>query len=75
MADMEASIGLSSDHPDMTLSHELMLQVPIITTIAGARATAQALKGIKAGPLHQVPLQDYFPEAAELSNVEFKLND
>jgi hypothetical protein len=37
--------------------------VPIITTIAGARATAMALKAMKAGPLQQVPLQQYFPGA------------
>ena len=49
------------------------VQVPIITTVSGAKATATALKGLKSGPLEQVPLQDYFPQAAERSNVEFKL--
>ena len=43
--------------------------------LAGARATVQALAGLKAEPLHQVPLQEYFPEAAKASAVEFKLND
>ena len=32
---------------------------------------AQALEGIAQGPLEQVPIQDYFPEAADLSPVEF----
>ncbi|KAK9835186.1 hypothetical protein WJX81_004384 [Elliptochloris bilobata] len=49
----------------------LGLKVPIVTTVAGARATAQALEGIAQGPLEQVPIQDYFPKAAELSPVEF----
>ena len=47
--------------------------MPIITTVSGAKATTTALKGLKLGPLEQVPLQDYFPEAAARSNVEFKL--
>lgn len=34
-------------------------------------ARSQALEGIAQGPLEQVPIQDYFPEAAELSPVEF----
>ena len=29
--------------------------------------------GLKSAPLDQVPLQDYFPEAAQRSDVEFKL--
>lgn len=51
----------------------LAYKVPIITTVAGAKATTSALTGMKKGPLHQVPLQDYFPEAAERSTVEFKV--
>ena len=40
----------------------LGLKIPIITTVAGARATAEALKGLKLnGPLTQTPLQAYFP--------------
>lgn len=36
-------------------------KVPLITTVAGARATVQALRGMKDGSgLEQVPLQDYF---------------
>lgn len=31
----------------------------------------QALEGMQAGPLEQVPIQDYFPAAKELSPVEF----
>lgn len=51
----------------------LAYKVPIITTVAGAKATTSALAGMQRGPLHQVPLQDYFPEAAERSTVEFKI--
>lgn len=43
-------------------------QVPIVTTIAGAKATALALKAMRAGPLQQVPLQDYFPDYKDESN-------
>ena len=53
----------------------LHLQVPLITTLAGARATVQALAGLKEKALEQVPLQEYFPEAADASAVEFKMND
>lgn len=36
-------------------------KVPLITTVAGAKATVQALRGMKeGGGLEQVPLQDYF---------------
>lgn len=31
----------------------------------------QALRGMRDGPLEQVPIQDYFPAAKELSPVEF----
>lgn len=36
-------------------------KVPIITTIAGAKATAEALADLAGSKLEQVPLQDYFP--------------
>jgi carbamoyl-phosphate synthase large subunit len=36
-------------------------KVPLITTVAGASATVQAMRGMKEpGGLEQVPLQDYF---------------
>ena len=35
-------------------------KVPLITTVAGANATVQALRGMKDGGLEQIPLQDYF---------------
>ena len=35
----------------------LGLKVPIITTVAGARATALALRGLVSKPLDMVPLQ------------------
>lgn len=37
-------------------------KVPIITTIAAARATVEALKDMSKGSLELVPLQDYFPK-------------
>lgn len=69
-----------SGHGFATLLHQVdgclcALQVPLITTLAGARATVQALAGLKAQALQQVPLQEYFPEAADASAVEFKMND
>ncbi|GMH33535.1 hypothetical protein BSKO_01369 [Bryopsis sp. KO-2023] len=36
------------------------LKIPMITTVAGAKATVQALGALKEGELSQVPLQDYF---------------
>jgi len=45
-----------------------VVQVPIVTTIAGAKATTQALKAMRAGPLQQVPLQAYFPDYKDDSN-------
>lgn len=38
----------------------LAAKVPLITTVAGAKATVQALRGMREGGLEQVPLQDYF---------------
>ena len=35
-------------------------KVPLITTVAGANATTQALRGIREGGLELIPLQDYF---------------
>lgn len=35
-------------------------KVPLITTVAGAKATTQALEGLRDGSLEQIPLQDYF---------------
>ncbi len=35
-------------------------KVPIITTVAAAKATVEALKDMSKGELEQVPLQDYF---------------
>lgn len=36
-------------------------QIPIVTTIAGAKATSMALAAMAKGTLEQVPLQEYFP--------------
>ncbi|GAB4823138.1 hypothetical protein N2152v2_010184 [Parachlorella kessleri] len=59
-------ITTTGDEPDVRDGKDLRRlalahKVPIITTIAGAKATAQALGGLKQGQLEQVPLQDYFP--------------
>lgn len=40
----------------------LSMGIPTVTTIAGARATASALRAMRSGPLVQVPLQDFFPD-------------
>ena len=75
MPTLECHAGKEVDVIDGKKLRRLALayKVPIITTVAGAKATTAALAGMKQGPLHQVPLQDYFPEAAERSTVEFKI--
>ncbi|KAG1660839.1 hypothetical protein FOA52_008950 [Chlamydomonas sp. UWO 241] len=40
----------------------LGLGIPNVSTIAGCAATTEALKAMKAGPLVQIPIQDYFPD-------------
>jgi carbamoyl-phosphate synthase large subunit len=59
-------ITSTGDEPDVRDGRDLRrlalaLKVPAVTTLAGAKATAQALAGMRAGPLQQVPIQDYFP--------------
>eukprot|EP00775_Hariotina_reticulata_P009331 gene9331-9495_t len=66
-------ITSSGDEPDLRDGKDLRrlaltMQVPLVTTIAGAKATALALKAMKAGPLAQVPLQEYFPDYKDESN-------
>jgi len=39
----------------------LMYKIPIVTTIAGAKATAAAIASIQTKPLSVRALQDYFP--------------
>ncbi len=41
--------------------------IPTVTTVAGARATAAALRAMRAGPLVQIPLQDFFPDYKDSS--------
>ena len=38
--------------------------VPIITTIAGARAAMQAIQALRGGSWQVVAMQDYFPHLA-----------
>jgi len=66
----------AGDEPDVRDGKDLRrqalgLKIPIITTVAGARATTQALRGLQSGPLTQTPLQAYFPnykqDAAKLA--------
>jgi carbamoyl-phosphate synthase large subunit len=71
-------ITSTGDEPDIRDGRNLRrlalaYKVPLVTTVAGARATAAAMKGLKTNTIRQVPLQDYFPEAAERSTVEFKV--
>ena len=58
-------ITSTGDEPDVRDGKDLRRlalahKVPIITTVAGARATVEALKGLQEGTLDMVPLQDYF---------------
>lgn len=60
-------ITSGGDEPDLRDGKDLRrlaltLQIPIVTTIAGAKATTQALQAMAKGPLKQVPLQDFFPD-------------
>lgn len=60
-------LSCAGDEPDIIDGKNLRrlalgYKVPIITTVAGARATTAALKGLKSEKMEQVPLQDYFPE-------------
>jgi len=66
-------ITSTGDEPDLRDGKDLRrlalgMQVPMVTTIAGARATAEALKAMAAGPLKQVALQEYFPDYKDDSN-------
>ena len=38
--------------------------IPIVTTVAGARAAVQAMAAMKAGPWQVFAMQDYFPHLA-----------
>jgi carbamoyl-phosphate synthase large subunit len=40
----------------------LAASIPIVTTLAGAKATTAALRAMRAGPLMMIPLQDFFPD-------------
>ena len=59
-------ITSTGDEPDVRDGRDLRrlalsLKIPIVTTLAGARATVAALAGMRDGPLTQVPILDYFP--------------
>ena len=65
-------ITSGGDEPDLRDGRDLRrlalgLGVPLVTTLAGARATAAALTAMRAGPLKQVPLQTYFPDYRDAS--------
>ncbi len=61
---MLTSSGDETDLRDGKELRRLALRegIPTITTIAGCKATAAALSSMKAAPLVQVPIQDYFPD-------------
>lgn len=46
----------------MALAHK----VPIITTVAGAKATAEAIRSLKSSSLEMVALQDFFAAGKEI---------
>lgn len=43
----------------------LAYKVPVITTVAGARATAEALKSLKSNTINAIALQDFFKDDVE----------
>ena len=62
-------ITSTGDEPDVRDGKDLRrlalsLKLPVVTTVAGAQATAAALAGMAEGTLQQVPIQDYFPKEA-----------
>jgi carbamoyl-phosphate synthase large subunit len=62
-------ISSSGDELDLADGRDLRrlavsLKVPLVTTIAGARATAEAIGGMQTKPLKMSALQDYFPARA-----------
>ncbi|KAJ3671168.1 hypothetical protein LUZ60_008594 [Juncus effusus] len=46
----------------------LAYKVPIITTVAGAMATVEAIKSLKMNKIEMVALQDYFDEEGEVAD-------
>ena len=59
-------ISSSGDELDLADGRDLRrlavsLKAPLVTTIAGARATAEAIAGMQKKPLTMNALQDYFP--------------
>ncbi|XP_057480161.1 carbamoyl-phosphate synthase large chain, chloroplastic-like [Actinidia eriantha] len=48
----------------------LAYKVPIITTVAGALATAEAIKSLKSSTLEMVALQDFFDTRKETTKIK-----
>ncbi|KAL7264680.1 hypothetical protein ACSBR1_002610 [Camellia fascicularis] len=48
----------------------LAYKVPIITTVAGALATAEAIKSLKSSTLRMVALQDFFDVVKETKSIK-----
>ena len=61
------SCGLVRQEPEC---HSRSAAMPVISDIL-IIWRVQALEGMQGGQLEQVPIQDYFPAAKELSPVEF----
>lgn len=49
----------------------LSMKVPLVTTMAGAKATAEGIMGIQKEGIHVQALQDYHPEYSKLQKVFF----
>jgi carbamoyl-phosphate synthase large subunit len=47
----------------------LAYKVPIISTIVGALATLQAVKGLKESPIEMMALQDFFAKDVVLARA------
>lgn len=50
----------------------LAYKVPIITTVAGALATAEAIKSLKSSSVSMIPLQDFFVETKSGSQKDLQ---
>ncbi|MEW5317413.1 MAG: hypothetical protein WDW38_008710 [Sanguina aurantia] len=46
----------------------LTMNIPTVTTLAGAKATAAALRAMRSGPLEQICLQEFFPDYKDVSD-------
>lgn len=58
-------ITSSGDEKDIRDGRDLrrmavLMKIPVVTTVAGAKATCEALRALRSGKMSQMPIQDYF---------------